>query len=256
MTGKWIEKGKRVKQPGLWRVALTGDQLMVEMELKWVLIVMRASEKRLSPLWPSHFLWPSQCRWWCVSVSVQAELNPLISSGAEADSRPTAHPGVERLCCRISWRLIEQAAKHFHAPAHYLFHDKHFMKWTPAGAWSWKPDSSLIGPRAAHNRLTFLYFFYYLMFVYQAWKWSGFCTIKNGKLWQENKKQNKNKTLLIKPMKLQVLQSKSHTNKVHKDTSVTSPLIAFTTLHLDAEGWFIKESTFPYICPWRYMALP
>lgn len=40
-----------------------------------------------------------------MSVSAQPELNPLISSGAEADSRPTAHPGVERLSSRFPWCL-------------------------------------------------------------------------------------------------------------------------------------------------------
>lgn len=87
---------------------------------------MRAPEKRLSPFWPSHFLWPSQCGSWCVSVSVQPELNPIISSGAEADSRLTAHPGVERLSSRFSRCLSEQAARHLRTPAPYLLHDKHF----------------------------------------------------------------------------------------------------------------------------------
>lgn len=42
--------------------------------------------------------------------------------------------------------------------------------------------------------------------------------------------------LLIRPKKLQVLQSKSLTNLVHRDVSVMNPLIEFTALRLDAEG--------------------
>lgn len=49
-------------------------------------------------------------------------------------------------------------SQHLRALAPYLFHDKHFTKWTPAGIWTWKPDSSLIGPRAADISL-FLFWF-------------------------------------------------------------------------------------------------
>lgn len=51
------------------------------------------------------------------------------------------------------------------------------------------------------------------------------------------KKKTKKKKHLIRPQKLQVLQSNlSLTNKVHKDASATNPLIEFTALHLDAEA--------------------
>lgn len=189
MTGKWIEKGKkRVSQPGLWWAPLTGDPRMVGMELEWALIVMWASEKRLS-LWPSHFLWPSQGRSWRVCER----------SGGATSSQIKWRWSREQ-CQRLiqAWNVsvlpspVVSASKHFPAQARYLFHNKHFIWWTPAGAWSWKPDSSLIGSRAVCNRLIFPYFFYYLMFVYQTWKWLLYN--QNGKLWQKKKK-----TLLKRP---------------------------------------------------------
>lgn len=234
------EEGKKagVRQPGLWCVA--GADWGISSGWKWTEMGFNCDRST----WKARHLddlGPSRWRCWWVSGSVRVEVNILISSVAAADGGAHSSPrlGTSLFPHRLSANISTHRLVIYFTISILLNELLQELDLESRIHLWWALE------RRATGWHFFISFIIWCLFIRHE---SGFCAIRMVS-YSKKQKQKKNQTpLLIRPQKLQVLRNKSLTNKVHKDASATSPLIEFTTLHLDAEGWFIKESAFPYIC--------